>query len=192
MPRSGTDSGPTDPVPVIETPRLRLRGHRADDHAALLAIWSDPVVVRYIGGRPSTSPEAWLRLLRYPGLWCVLGYGYWAIEEKASGRCIGDIGYADFKREITPSLDGMPELGWVLASASHGKGYASEALAAVMAWGRAHLGEYTWACIIDPDNAASIRLAVKAGFTLREQTTYMGDPVLLFTCAPPGSPTQPE
>jgi RimJ/RimL family protein N-acetyltransferase len=182
---------PSDPVPVIETTRLRLRGHRADDHAALLAIWSDPAVVRYIGGRPSTAQEAWLRLLRYPGLWCVLGYGYWAIEEKSSGRCIGDIGYADFKREITPSLDGMPELGWVMASASHGQGYASEALAAVMAWGRAHLGEHTSACIIDPDNAASIRLAVKAGFTLREQTTYMGDPVLLFTCASSSSSAQP-
>ena len=192
MQRSGTSPGPRDPVPAIETPRLRLRGHRAHDHAALLAIWSDPVVVRYIGGHPSTSQEAWLRLLRYLGLWCALGYGYWAIEEKSSGRCIGDIGYADFKRDITPSLDGMPELGWVLAAGSHGKGYASEALAAVMAWGRAHLGEQTWACIVDPENAASIRVAVKAGFALREQTTYMGDPVLLFTCSPPGSPAQPR
>lgn len=170
-----------DPVPPLETARLRLRGHRADDHDALLAIWSDPVVVRYIGGRPSTRQEAWLRLLRYPGLWCVLGYGYWAIEEKSSGRCIGDIGYADFRREIEPSLEGMPELGWVLAADSHGKGYASEALAAVLAWGQAHLGDHTAVCIIDPDNAASIRLAEKAGFALRQQTTYMGDPVLLFT-----------
>jgi RimJ/RimL family protein N-acetyltransferase len=112
----------------------------------------------------------------------LLGYGYWAIEEKSSARCIGDIGYADFKRDIAPSLDGTPELGWVLASGSHGKGYASEALAAVMAWGRANLGEHMAACIIDPRNAASIRVATKAGFTLREQTTYMGDTVLLFTC----------
>ncbi len=170
-----------DPVPPLETARLRLRGHRAEDHDALLAIWSDPQVVRYIGGRPATPQEAWLRLLRYPGLWCVLGYGYWAIEEKASGRCIGDIGYADFRRGLEPSLDGVPELGWVLAADSHGKGYASEALAAVLAWGQAHLGEHTAACIIDPDNTASIRLAAKAGFVLHQQTTCMGDPVLLFT-----------
>ena len=191
MQRSGTLAGPSDPVPVIETSRLRLRGHRADDHAALLAIWSDPAVVRYIGGYASTSQEAWLRLLRYLGLWCALGYGYWAIEEKSSGRCIGDIGYADFKRDITPLLDGMPELGWVLAADRHGNGYASEALAAVMAWGRTHLGGQTSVCIIDPENAASIRVATKAGFTLRGQTTYMGDPVLLFTCAPSTSPAQP-
>ena len=170
-----------DPVPLIETDRLRLRGHRAADHEALLAIWSDPRVVRYIGGRPATRQETWLRLLRYPGLWCVLGYGYWAIEEKSSGRFIGDIGYADFKREIEPSLEGMPELGWVLAADCHGQGYASEALTAVLAWGQAHLHDHTAVCIIDPDNAASIRLAGKAGFALHGRTSYMGDPVLLFT-----------
>ena len=190
MQRSGSPPGPSDPVPVIETPRLRLRGHRADDHAALLAIWSDPVVVRYIGGHASTSQEAWLRLLRYLGLWCALGYGYWAIEEKSSGRFIGDIGYADFKRDIIPSLDGMPEMGWVLAADRHGNGYASEALAAVMAWGRTQLGGRTLVCIIDPQNSASIGVAIKAGFTLREQTMYMGDPVLLFACLPPGSLAQ--
>lgn len=182
MSAPGTAPAASDwaPAPVLETPRLRLRGHRASDYAALAAIWSDPAVVRYIGGKPSTPQEAWMRLLRYPGLWCLLGYGYWAIEEKSSGRCIGDLGYADFKRDITPSLDGMPELGWVLASDCHGRGYASEALAAVMAWGRAHFGQHTAACIIDPDNAASIRVAIKAGFTLRQEAQYMGSTVLLF------------
>ncbi|WP_164740800.1 GNAT family N-acetyltransferase, partial [Xanthomonas euvesicatoria] len=117
---------------------------------------------------------------------------YWAIEEKSSGRCIGDIGYADFKRDITPPLDGMHELGWVMAADSHGKGYASEALLAVMAWGRAHLGSHTAVCIIDPENTASIRLATKAGFTLRQQTTYMGDSVLLFTCPDSAFPSSPR
>lgn len=192
MQAAGTEPDLLNPVPLLETPRLRLRGHCAGDHAALLAIWSDPGVVRHIGGRPSTAQEVWMRLLLYPGLWCVLGYGYWAIEEKSSGRCIGDIGYADFKRPITPPLDGMPELGWVLATDCHGKGYASEALAAVMMWGRANLGEHTAVCIIDPDNAASIRLATKAGFVLRGPTTFMGDAVLLFACAQPASSAQPK
>lgn len=168
-------------VPLLETPRLRLRGHRAADYAALAAIWADPVVVRHIGGKPSSAQEVWMRLLRYPGLWCLLGYGYWAIEEKSTGRCMGDIGYADFKRDITPSLEGMPELGWVLAADCHGKGYATEALAAVMTWGSDHFGEHTAACIIDPENAASIRVAIKAGFTLRQEASYHGDTVLLFT-----------
>src|SRR6185437_14332403 len=60
------------------------------------------------------------------------GYGFWAIEEKASGRVVGDIGYMDVKRGLTPTLDGMPEIGWALASDAQVRGYASEALFAVL------------------------------------------------------------
>ncbi|MDE2272066.1 MAG: GNAT family N-acetyltransferase, partial [Xanthomonadaceae bacterium] len=125
-------------APLLETERLRLRGHRLDDYAALAAIWADPQVVRYIGGKPSTPQQSWQRLLRYAGLWHLLGYGFWAIEEKSSGRMLGDIGYMDVKRDIVPALDGMPEVGWVLVPDAQGKGYASEALVAALAWGDAH------------------------------------------------------
>ncbi|MEO8810588.1 MAG: GNAT family N-acetyltransferase [Rhodanobacter sp.] len=167
-------------VPVLETARLRLRGHRKQDYAVLAAIWADPDVVRYIGGVPSTPQEAWLRLLRYPGLWCLLGYGFWAIEEKSSGRMIGDIGYMDVKRAIEPPLDGMPEVGWALAADAHGKGYASEALAVVLGWGREHFGPHRATCIIAPANAASIRLALKMGFRLQHESIYHDEPVQVF------------
>ena len=168
------------PVPAIETARLLLRGHRAGDYATCQAIWTDPEVVRYIGGRPSTAEEVWKRLLQYRGFWSVLGYGYWAVEEKASGRHIGDVGYADLKREIVPSLEGMLEFGWVLATQAHGKGYASEAVAAVSAWGQAHLGDRREVCIIAPENLASIRVAEKAGFRRCRETSYHGSPSLVF------------
>lgn len=169
-------------APLLETDRLRLRAHRADDLDAFAAIWSDPVVTRYLGGAASsTRQDAWLRMLRYPGLWSLLGYGFWVVEEKASGRCIGDIGFADFKRDIDPPLDGMLETGWVLAADAHGKGYASEALAAVLAWGDAHLPGRTVTCIIEPENAASIRVALKAGYREWKRTEYHGDPMLVFT-----------
>ncbi len=168
------------PVPLLESSRLRLRGHRQEDYAVLASIWADPAVVRYIGGKPSTPQEAWLRLLRYPGLWCLLGYGFWAIDEKSSGRMIGDIGYMDLKRAIEPPLDGMPEIGWALAADAQGKGYASEALAVVLAWGREHFGPHRAACIIDPANAASIRLALKAGFRLGHESIYHDEPVQVF------------
>lgn len=167
-------------VPVLETPRLCLRGHRADDYATLAMLWADPVVMRYMGGQPLTAQEVWLRLLRYPGLWCLLGYGFWAIEETASGRLIGDIGYMDVKRAMEPPLDGMPELGWMLASDAQGKGYAGEALQAVLAWGRAHFGPHRAGCIIDPDNTASIRLATKAGFRFAHAAIYLGGVTSVF------------
>jgi len=173
------DTG-TVAVPVLETARLRLRAHRVDDFEAFAAIWGDPEVSRYLGGRPSTREESWMRLLRHPGLWAMLGYGYWAIEEKAGGRLIGDIGYADFKRSMEPPLEGMPELGWVLAREAQGQGMAREALAAVLAWGRGHFGAHRAACIIDPDNAASVRLAESAGFCLHGSAALCGDRVQVY------------
>ncbi len=160
------------PAPLLETARLRLRAHRLDDHAPMAAMSADPAVVRHLGGRPFSAEESWARMLRFPGLWNLLGYGYWALEEKASGRYVGHMGYADFKRDITPSLDGMPELGWVLASHVHGQGYGTEALNAVLAWGDAHFGEHRASCIITPDNVASMRLALRAGFCVSAETIY--------------------
>src|SRR5262245_12457948 len=105
-----------DQPPRLQTPRLTLDGHRQEDFEALCAVWADPLVVQHITGRPSSRADSWSRLLRYRGLWPVLGYGYWAIRETRTGRFVGDIGFADFKREITPSILGAPEAGWVLAS----------------------------------------------------------------------------
>ncbi|HEY8682879.1 MAG TPA: GNAT family N-acetyltransferase [Rhodanobacter sp.] len=178
---SATALPSTAPVPVIDTDRLRLRAHRADDYATCMAIWSDPEVIRHIGGRPFTAEEVWKRLLQYAGLWSLLGYGYWAVEEKASGRYVGDIGYADFKRELKPSLHGMLEFGWVLAPHAHGKGYASEAVAAISGWGQAHFPERRIVCIISPENLPSIRVAQKAGFRLCQQAVYHDSPTLVFS-----------
>jgi RimJ/RimL family protein N-acetyltransferase len=177
----GTAGSPGGQVPEIETVRLRLRAHQAGDHAACTAIWSDPAVTRYIGGQPFTAEEVWKRLLQYRGLWSLLGYGYWAIEEKASGRYVGDVGFADFARELQPSLRGMLECGWVLAPQAHGQGYASEAVAAIAAWADAQLPGRRVVCIIAPENRASIRVAEKAGFRLWQPSTYHDSPTLVFS-----------
>ncbi|HEU4669119.1 MAG TPA: GNAT family N-acetyltransferase [Dyella sp.] len=172
--------GSAPAAPLLETARLRLRAHRVDDLEALHAIWSDPAVYRHIGGKPSTRQDVWFRLLRYGGMWPMLGYGYWAIEDKATGSFIGDLGYADFQRDIAPPLDGMPELGWVVAPAFHGRGYAGEALAAVTAWGDAHFGAHRDVCIISPDNAPSIRVAEKGGFRPWYDATLNDSPIRVF------------
>jgi RimJ/RimL family protein N-acetyltransferase len=64
----------TSDIPVVETERLRLRGHTMDDFAHTRALWSDPAVVTYMGGKPLTLEECWTRFLRYLGHWAVLGY----------------------------------------------------------------------------------------------------------------------
>lgn len=175
---------PAPEVPVIETGRLRLRGHRVDDYDACAALWGDPGVTRFIGGKPSTREEVWARLLRYAGLWTLLAYGYWAVEDKADGGFVGDIGFADFRRDISPSLDGLPEMGWVLSPRVHGRGYATEAVAAALAWGDARFGSAATSCIIDPENLASIRVAHKNGYRELARTTYKGSPTNMYRREP--------
>lgn len=174
-------------VPVIETERLRLRGHCLNDFISCAAMWADADVTRYIGGKPLTEEESWTRLLRYVGHWCLLGFGYWVVEEKATGTFAGEIGFADYKRDLESSLRGVPEIGWVLASPAQGKGYATEAIRAAVEWGDGHFQSARTACIIAPENAASIRVAVKCGYREWKSVTYKGQPTLVFVREPRAS-----
>lgn len=166
-------------APVLTTERLVLRGHVVDDFAACHALWSDPEVTRHIGGRAFSGEEVWARLLRYVGHWSALGYGFWALTDRATGQFLGELGFADFHRDISPSLDGMPEMGWALMPHAHGRGVASEAIAAALAWSDTQF-QAPVCCIIDPDNIASIRVAEKNGFKETARTTYHGAPTIQF------------
>jgi RimJ/RimL family protein N-acetyltransferase len=165
------------PDSTIETERLILRPHRAEDFDDLAAMWADPGVTRFIGGRPSTPEESWARLLRYGGLWGLLGLGYWAVRDRATGRFVGDVGFADFHRGL--DFAGAPEAGWVLAPWAHGRGLAGEAVRAALAWADAR-GWARSVCIIDPDNAPSLRLAGGCGYQEAGRITYKDHPVILL------------
>jgi RimJ/RimL family protein N-acetyltransferase len=167
-------------APTLETERLILRALSVADYEALHANWSDPIIFKYTTGKASAPEESWNRLMRYFGHWPALGYGFWAVVEKSSNTFIGEIGIADFKRGITPSLDGRPEFGWILSSAAHGKGYATEALADITAWADENLDAEFTSCIIDPGNFASINVAKKIGFTEIATSTYHGELILVF------------
>jgi RimJ/RimL family protein N-acetyltransferase len=163
-------------IPVIETERLRLRGHRVEDFPHCAAMWGDLAVTRYIGGRPFTGEEVWARLLRYVGHWKLLGFGFWLIEEKSTGNFIGEAGMAEFRREMTPSIEGVPEMGWVLSPQFQGKGYATEAVRAAAAWA----GDWRTVCIIHPENAGSVRVAEKCGYRELPRAIYRGQETRMF------------
>lgn len=165
-------------IPIVEAARLRLRGHRYEDLPDCVAMWSDPNVTQYITGRASTQQQTWMRLLTYLGHWALLGFGYWAIEEKSSGEFVGEVGFADFKRDVAPSMMGKPELGFALAPRFHGRGYATESVRAALGWGDAHLPGRTTVCIVNPQNAASVRVVEKCGYAIVERARYNEQPVL--------------
>lgn len=164
----------------LHTPRLLLRPHRADDLDDYAAMWGDLRVVRYIGGRPSSRQESWARLLRQAGHWHLLGFGYWVLATRDTGKLVGEAGFANFERDIDPPLGDAPEAGWVLASWAHGRGYATEAMRAILAWGDDRFRGRRAVAIIDPANTASLHVADKCGFTETHRTTYMGDPTVVL------------
>ncbi len=167
-------------APAVETPRLRLRGHCGADLPHCLSMWSDPNVTRFIGGKPSSEQQTWARLLAYVGHWSVKGFGYWIIEEKETGGFVGEIGFADYKRDIAVAMRGVPELGFALASRCHGRGYATEAVGAVVAWADAHIASRRTVCLVSEQNSASLRVLAKCGYGVFDHGLYNGQPVLFL------------
>ena len=172
-----------DRAPTLHTARLRLCAHGPEELDAAHALWSDVAVTRYIGGRAFTREEVWARLLRYVGHWAALGYGFWQLRERASGRFVGEVGLADFRRDLSVGLDGVAEAGWVLAPWAHGQGYAHEAMAAALTWAADH-GHARTMCIIDPDNASSLRLAARLGYREHARAPYHGSPIVALVREP--------
>lgn len=166
---------------VLQTDRLLLRPHQLDDFPAMLRLWSHPEVTRFTAGnRPLTREEVWQRLLRYAGLWPLLGFGYFAIIDRQTGDFLGEAGLADFHRQIEPSLDGFAEAGWALLPHYWGNGLAAEAMGAILEWYAATPDPKPVACIINPENTVSIRLAQNVGFKESGRSEYNGNPCLML------------
>lgn len=166
-------------APTLETARLRLRAHAPSDFENSYAMWTDMEVVRFLGGKPNSREDCWNRMVRMAGFWALTGMGSWVVETK-DGAYIGEIGFLWLKRDIEPSIEGFPELGWVLTRNSHGNGYASEAVRAALDWGDTHLPQKRFTCIIDPNNAASLGVARKCGFVEYTRGTYKSEPIVML------------
>lgn len=167
-------------IPTLMTERLVLRPHGLDDLDACAAIWGDADVVRFIGGVVSSREQSWARMLRYKGSWHFLGFGFWAIELRETGALIGEAGFLEARRQMVPSIEGTLEVGWVLAPSAHGKGYATEAVSAMIAWGEASFPGRPMTSIIAPENSASLRVAEKLLFKPTATTEYNGSVVTLL------------
>lgn len=128
--------------------------------------------MRFIGGQVQNEQAVWFRLLRYAGMWSMLGFGYWVFEDKASGRYLGEGGLANACRGVA-LLEGVPEIGWALSPDAGGRGIASEAVGVVTDWADRQLRAPLTRCIIEPGNVASLRVAEKSGYALIE-TVDMG------------------
>lgn len=142
-------------IPRLETERLLLREYRQSDFDDFAAFYETDRS-RFIGG-PLNREMAWRGLATHLGHWALRGYGFWAVEEKATGRFCGHVGL------WFPEGWAGPEVGWVMMGHAEGRGIALEAALASRRHAYEVLGWTTAISAIDPGNTRSIRLAQRMG-----------------------------
>jgi len=145
----------TTTIPWLETERLTLREYRQSDFDDLADFYASPRS-RFIGG-PMSRELAWRALAGHLGHWTLRGFGFWAVEEKATGLFCGHVGL--WHPEGWPE----PEVGWVLMGSAEGRGIAHDAALAARHHAYRTLHWSTAISMIDPDNVRSIRLAERMG-----------------------------
>jgi RimJ/RimL family protein N-acetyltransferase len=159
-------------IPVIETERLILRAPRESDHAAMTAFYASDRS-RFVGG-PCGAFEAWGRLTGGLGHWALRGYGWWAVEERATGAMAGRLGVG-----FSAGWD-EPELGWHIYDGFEGRGLAMEGARAARrhattVWGMSPLISY-----ITYDNTRSRALAERMGARIEREGEVVGHPCLVY------------
>lgn len=155
----------TDFEPIL-TERLLLRRSIPEDAEAISSYRSDPDVHRYQGwtrtdpaGVRAEIEEMARRAPGEPGGWVQL-----SVEERATGRLAGDVGFSPADGE-----PGVIKVGYTMAPAFQGRGYATEAVAAVVDYVFEELGADVVRAYADADNVASHRVAEKVGMLLVER-----------------------
>lgn len=145
----------------IETERLILRPIDPErDFEAWAKTMADPRAVRFTGGQVMDRALAWRNMAAIIGHWQIRGYGFFSVESKASGEWVGRVG--PWFPEGWPE----PEVGWTIAPAHWGKGYATEAGRASIDYAFGTLGWERVVHVILEGNAQSIAVAEKLGSRL--------------------------
>src|SRR6476659_2064690 len=160
--------------PELETERLRFRMFREDDFAIYEKWCANMDIMRYLGGKTVERIEAWRHMAYLVGHWALKGYGYYAVEEKSTGRLVGRVGFTN--------CAGWPdfELGWTIVPEFQGRGYATEGATMMLRYAFEELDRPHVVSLIHPDNTPSRRVAEKLGESVEGETVVMGMPVLIY------------
>jgi RimJ/RimL family protein N-acetyltransferase len=168
---------PADRQLPIETARLTLRLPKVDDAQALMEIHQDPQVLPAVtlAKPPGDLTVAWRNVALMVGDWHLGGCGQWTVVENESGAVIGRVGL--WNPEGWPGI----ELGWIIRRSRWGKGFATEAAGAALAWAWEHVKTDHIISIIAPDSAASIRVAEKIRARMEREGTPNGAEMLFYS-----------
>lgn len=148
------------PFPPLATERLQLRRIHSTDLDGVLAMRGDAETMRYIPRPLVTTPEEGLaHIAMIEDAWEKNTAINWVITLKGADDFMGIIGLYRIQAE-----NHRAELGYMLLPGYHGKGYATEAIAAVLAYAFEEVHFHSIEAVIDPDNGASERVLQKNGF----------------------------
>jgi RimJ/RimL family protein N-acetyltransferase len=167
----------------IRTPRLRLRSWRDDDFEAYAAMNADPRVMEFFPGVVSRE-ESQTRFALGQARMAEHRYGFWPVEVIGGAPFIGMVGLAnpDFSAPFLPAV----EIGWRLAAEHWGRGYATEAARAVLAYGFERLALSEIVAFTTPTNVRSRRVMDKLGMRCSPGDDF------LHPKLPDGHPLQPH
>ena len=148
-------------IPILETDRLVMRAARAEDFEAYAAFYATERSVNRSG--PQTREQAWENFAAEIGHWTLRGYGFWGVDDKASGDFCGMVGL--YNPEGWPA----PEVGWLVWEKYEGKGIAREAAIRARAYAYDVLKWPEISSCIWEGNTRSIALAERLGATLHDR-----------------------
>ena len=144
---------------ALSTERLVLRPVTADDHAALLAHWTQPDVRRFLfDGAALSAAEVTETIGESVRDFSASGFGIWLIELRSGPGLVGTAG-------LRPLEDSGLEIFYSLAPGAWGHGYATEAARAVVEYGLGPLGLPEVLAEVDEGNAASVAVVKRLGMT---------------------------
>jgi RimJ/RimL family protein N-acetyltransferase len=175
---------------VIETERLLLRKPLLEDAEPALALTTDPVAMKHIGGvHPDAASDPEFVVRRWLQRWDDNGCGPFSIVRREDGRWLGHTGVLVWDARTwthTTFADAgehaQPELGWALARVNWGQGYATEAVSAVRGWARAEWSFERLISLIVSANVRSQRLAERLGCVPGEIVSlFDGGPHVVWT-----------
>ena len=148
---------------MLSTERLVLRPVTADDHAALLAHWTEPDVRRFLfDGAALSAGEVTETIAESIGDFAASGYGIWLIEPgSGTGSGTGLVGTAGLR----PLEESGLEIFYSLAPGAWGHGYATEAARAVVEYGLGPVGLPEVLAEVDEGNTASVAVVKRLGMT---------------------------
>ena len=126
------------------------------------------------------AEECWRRMCAAAGNWQLNGFGGWGVERRDDARLIGSLALFTAWRDLEPEFGEEPEMGWIFATETHGKGIAGEACRAVLDWVEVNLSPTPIWAIIAPKNEPSLKLAAKLGFQRVHETVYQNDPTVVL------------